>query len=291
MRAEARLTVRRGRSGMTVPTELYGTPPYYLRQVGRPDALPLHIRMAGSCAGPLGGDQATFDIDVGPGAALRFTSVAAAIALPSSDRVPSHTATRIRVGTGGRLLWAPQHTIYGPASRHHTDTTITLNGDAGLIHRETIALGIHGGLPAEARAHTRVTLDGKPLWDQETALGEDVPGGGGPAVNAGARVLQQTLLVRPDLWWDGATHQVPARLLAPGSCLLPLAGGPALLISVQADQVEEATRISARGLAAAGLPMTDTGAPDTEARDTDVGADAGEAACAPSPAASPATVS
>jgi hypothetical protein len=77
--------------------------------------------------------------------------------------------------------------------------------------------------------------------------------GGGPASNAGARVLQQTPVVRPDLWWRHGTHNVPAQVPAPGSCLLPLERGPALLISVLTDNVEEAGRISATGLAAAGL--------------------------------------
>ncbi|PKW16132.1 urease accessory protein [Saccharopolyspora spinosa] len=256
IRARARLTVRQGKRGLTVPTEMFGEPPYHLQQVGRADTAPLRVLMSGSCAGPLGGDHYTVDVDVGRGAVLEFGSAAAAIALPSSDQHPSHIATQIHVDTGGRLLWAPQPTIYGGGSRHHTTTSIELRDGASLIYRETLALGLHGRLPAIARSHIRVTLNGKPLWDQETALGDEVPGSMGPAITAGAQVLQQTLLVRPDLWWHGATHDVPAQLLAPGSCLLPLAGGPALLISVLAKHVAEATRISAKGLTLAGL--TDT---------------------------------
>lgn len=254
MRARARLTVQQGgQPGLTVPTQMFGEPPYRFARVGRADAVPLHIDMTGTCAGPLGGDHYTVDVDVGSGAALKFTNTTASVALPSSDRKPSLIDTTIRVGTGGRLHWSPEPTIYGGGSRHHTTTTIPLSGDACLIYRETQVLGLQGRPPAEARSHIRVTLDGKPLWDQETALGEDVPGGTGPAINAGAPVLQQTLLVRPDRWWHTGTHDIPAQVLAPGSCLLPLKTGPALLISVQADDVEEATRISAKGLAAAGL--------------------------------------
>jgi urease accessory protein len=256
IRARARLTVRQGRRGLTVPTQMFGGPPYRLTRIGRADAVPLHIAMTGSCAGPLGGDHYTVDIDVGTGAAVEFSSTTAAIALPSSDQQPSRIDTTIRVDTGGRLHWSPEPTIYGGGSRHHTTTTIHLSNDACLIYRETQALGLQGRPPAEARSHIRATLDGKPLWDQETALGDDIPGGAGPAINAGARVLQQTLLVRPDLWWHTRTHDVPAQVLAPGGCLLPLDTGPALLISVCAANVEEATRISAKGLAAAGLHAT-----------------------------------
>ena len=256
IRARARLTVRQGKRGLTVPTQMFGEPPYHLQRVGRADAEPLRVLVSGSCAGPLGGDHYTVDVDVGRGAALEIGTTAAAVALPSSDQHPSHIATHIHVDTHGRLLWAPQPTIYGGGSRHHTTTNIELADGASLIYRETLALGLHGRLPAEAVSHIRVTLNGKPLWDQETALGEDVPGGIGPAITAGAPVLQQTLLVRPDLWWHRATHDIPAQLLTPGSCLFPLAGGPALLISVLAKHVEEATRISAMGLNLAGL--TDT---------------------------------
>ncbi len=253
MRAQARLTVRQSERGLTVPTQMFGEPPYRFSQVGRADTVPLHIDMIGTCAGPLGGDHYTVDVDVGSAAAVELTTTTATVALPSADRTPSYIHTTIRVDTGGRLLWTPQPTIYGGGSRHHTTTTISLSDDACLIYRETQVLCLQGRPPAEARSHIRVTLDGKPLWDQETAFGNDVPGGAGPAINAGARVLQQTLLVRPDLWWPTGTHDLPAQLLAPGSCLLPLERGPALLISVQADDVEEATRISAKGLATAGL--------------------------------------
>ncbi|MFL6125837.1 urease accessory protein UreD [Actinophytocola sp.] len=253
IRARARLTVRQGKRGLTVPTQMFGEPPYHLLRVGRADAVPLRVVMTGSCAAPLGGDHYTVDVNVGSGAAVDFSSTAAAVALPSSDREPSHIGTTIHVDTGGRLRWSPEPTIYGGGSHHHTTTTIHLGDDACLIYRETQILGLQGRPPAEARSHIRVTLAGKPLWDQETAFGEDVPGGAGPAINAGARVLQQTLLVRPDLWWHTGTHDIPAQVLAPGSCLLPLATGPALLISVQADDVQEATRISAKGLATAGL--------------------------------------
>ncbi|WP_147267996.1 urease accessory protein UreD [Spongiactinospora rosea] len=251
--ARARLTVRRGKRGLTVPTEMFGEPPYHLLRAGRADAVPLHIFMTGSCAGPLGGDRYTVEVDVGAGAALEVGSAAAAVALPSSDRRPSHTATTIRIATGGRLIWSPQPTIHGGGSRHHTATTIELDAGAGLIYRETQALGLHGVPPAEARSHIKVTFDGGPLWEQHTALGSDVHGGTGPAVTGRARVLQQTLIVHPDMWCPGGTHRIPAQALAPGSCLLPLAGGPALLISVLADHHDQATRISATGLAAAGL--------------------------------------
>jgi urease accessory protein len=253
IRARARVTVREGERGLTVPTQLFGEPPYRLVRVGRDDAVPLRVVMVGSCAGPLGGDRYTVDVDVGSGAAVELGSTSSSIALPSADEEPSHIHTTIRVGTGGRLHWSPKPTIYGGNSRHHTTTTIDLSDGAGLIYQETQVLGLQGRPPAEARSHIRATLEGKPLWDQETAFGEDVPGGGGPAINAGARVLQQTLLVRPDLWWRHGTHDVPAQVLAPGSCLLPLEGGPALLISTLTGSVEEAGRISAKGLAAAGL--------------------------------------
>ncbi|MEU2428216.1 urease accessory protein UreD [Streptomyces sp. NPDC007861] len=232
---------------------MFGNPPLQLMRVGRRDAVPLRIRATDSCAGPLGGDQYAVTVDVGPGAALAFTTASAAVALPSSDQHPSHLASRIHVAAGGRLLWLPKPTIYGGGSRHHTTTTIELGADAGLVYRETLALGLHGIPQARAVSDTRVTLDGRPLWVQETALGTDVPGGAGPALTAGARVLQQTLLVRPDLWWPAATHDVPAQVLGPGSCVLPLGTGPALLISVLAGYVEEAAEISAEGLALAGI--------------------------------------
>jgi urease accessory protein len=252
IRARARLTVREDERGLTVPTQLFGEPPYRLIRLGRDDAVPLRVVMVGSCAGPLGGDRYTVEVDVGSGAAVELGTTSSAVALPSADQEPSHIHTTIRVGARGRLHWSPKPTIYGGNSRHHTTTTIDLSDGAGLIYRETQVLGLQGRPPAEARSHIRATLDGKPLWDQEAALGEDVPGGAGPAINNGARVLQQTLVVRPDLWWHNGTHDLPAQVLAPGSCLLPLGGGPALLISTLADSVEEAGRISARGLAAAG---------------------------------------
>ncbi|MGW5123758.1 urease accessory protein UreD [Streptomyces sp. NPDC004069] len=157
-----------------------------------------HVALAAAAAGPIGGDLLRLDVEVAADAALVVRTVAATLVLPGPHGRPSHTETHLRVAPGGTLVWLPEPVIAAGRCDHHATTRVDLAPGARLLAREELLLGRRGEAPGAVRQHLRVTLAGRPLHDQEFAVGPDVPGWHGPAVTGGHRALGTLLLVDPD---------------------------------------------------------------------------------------------
>ena len=199
--------------------------PLVLRRT--PDA----VYLVGGAGGPLGGDVLDLRIEVRDGAALRLRTAAASVALPGRRGEESVLTVRADVGAGGRLEYLPEPTVVADGARHRVDVVVRLAAGAALVLRDEVILGRHGERGGSCRARLHVDLAGAPLLRHELAVSGIDPASLGPAVLAGHRAAGSLLRVEPA--WAGAGGEAPAGC-APGVAVMPLAGGPAVLVTALA---------------------------------------------------------
>lgn len=240
MRAHARVVVGAGRDGRATFPELRSAPPLTLRPTsdGR-------LVVAGSAAGPIGGDDLALDLRLQPDAVVEVGSVAATLALPApstngQDAPWSRTAVTVDVPAGAALWWAPQPTVVCAGARHRSVVQLDVAAGARVRWRELLVLGRHDEPPGTVHAGLTVDLDGRPLLRHELRLGPGERGWDGPAGVCDARVVGSELLVGPGAAEVArvapAVGAVSATPLAPGvasdaagaaAVVLPLADVPA----------------------------------------------------------------
>lgn len=166
---------------------------------GDEDPHPATVTLVAGAAGPLGGDRFRFEIEVGPDSMLELTEVAATLLLPGQSGEESIMEIDIRVGANGTLVWLPEPVIAARGCRHRTDIHARLESGARLLLREEIVLGRYGEQPGILRQRLRVQIEGRPLLDQELAIGLAAPGWDGPAMTGGHRALGSILVADPVL--------------------------------------------------------------------------------------------
>jgi urease accessory protein len=169
VRASARLEVAR-LGGRDVLVDIRSEPPLAVRPTGD------RVLVAGSAAGPVGGDELTLDVVVGAGARLCLGTVAATIAWPGPDGGPSHQTVRADVAAGGRLRWTPEPLVAVAGCRHRVDTSIRLASGATAVLIDEVSLGRAGEPPGDVALCWRVERDGCPLVHHEERLGPATPG-------------------------------------------------------------------------------------------------------------------
>jgi urease accessory protein len=168
---------------------LRSDPPLLLRPT------PEGLQLVGGAAGPLGGDELRYRIEVAAEAALTVRSVAASMVLPGpNDSTLDITAA---IDRGASLDWAPQPLISVVGSRHRQRTDVTMAVDATLRWREVLVLGRTHEPPGSFTTILRVERGGRPLTHQELRIGAGATGWDGPAGIAHSRVLVTELVVGP----------------------------------------------------------------------------------------------
>ena len=194
MRARAVAVAERSR-GATVLRHVRSEPPLLLRVAGG------RLLVVGGAAGPLGGDELSLSIVVGPGAELEVGSVAAALALPGPR--PSTLDIEVEVGSGARLRWDPAPLVSVVGSHHRQATRIGVAVDGQVVWRERTVFGRSGQPPGRLEASFRLERGGEPVLHQELDTGPPLADGSGPrwwrhrAVLDGARALISELTVGP----------------------------------------------------------------------------------------------
>jgi urease accessory protein len=223
VKAEALLEVERG----GVVRTLRSASPLTLIPVrGRPV-----VHLVNSAASPLGGDDLTLTVRLGPGADLTLTGIAATVALPGPHGEPSLTTVNLELADGARLVYLPEPTVITRRARHTAVLVARLGGGAHLHTRETVVLGRDGELPGNLTTVMHVIRDGLPVLRQTLAVTREVL--------LGKRVLATELSTSDDRdtasgeWWSRT------RLAAGGTLTTSLAddavtasrqlGAPALL--------------------------------------------------------------
>lgn len=181
MKAHAHLTVERDTAGRSVVRTLRSAAPLTLLPArGRPV-----VHLVGSAASPLGGDELTLTVRVGPHACLVLAGIAAAVALPGPHGGVSRTTVHLELGAGAKVDYLPEPTVVTRRARHESLLTVALADDAHLRTRETVVLGRAGEVAGELTTALQVTRCGRPVLRQRTSVT--------PEVLMGRRVLATEL--------------------------------------------------------------------------------------------------
>lgn len=243
--ATARITAAPdGRGGTALPV-LESAGPLALRRAravgtdapGARTVAPARVTVVGAMSAPLGGDRLALEAVVRDGAALTVDAAAAMIALPghrSGEEPADHAGydVRLTVGDGAVLHWLPEQLISVAGSDLRSRTRVELAPTARLVLREEQILGRHGEPPGTVTTRLTVHRAGRPLLDQQLALGPGAPGGwDGGAVLGGHRAVGQLLVVAPEF----EETPVTVRLLGETAVRTLLAGPGALVTALAPD--------------------------------------------------------
>ncbi|MCI0383826.1 urease accessory protein UreD [Streptomyces sp. CNQ085] len=231
--ATARIRAVSNGRATTLPL-LHGDGPFHLRRL-RPRGGRARVCVIGAMSAPLGGDRLSIDVTVGDRADLEITTAAATLALRGATTAHATHHAGLRVGDHASLHWLPRPLISACGSNLRQTCTVDLAPTARLLLREEQILGRAAEPPGDLTTRLTVRRDGRPLLDQHTGVGTAAPGWDGPAVLAGHRATGQLLVVDPRL------EDVPVQPHLFGNdpaqgrgVLVPLAGGPAVLVTALA---------------------------------------------------------
>jgi urease accessory protein len=231
--AHARITaVPDGRGGTALP-RLVSDGPLALRR-GRD-----RVTLVSAMAGPLGGDRLRLDAEARAGARLRFTTAAATLSLPGPGGAEAAYDVSLTVGDRALLHWLPEPLIAAAGSNLRATTRVECAPDARLVLREEQVLGRSGEPPGRLTTRLTVRHGGRPLLDQELAVGPGAPGWDGPAVLHGHRAVGQLLVVDPRF----ADEPAPAGPLEDGEALVVPLDGPAALVTALAPDALRLRRL------------------------------------------------
>ncbi|GAA5121523.1 urease accessory protein UreD [Pseudonocardia adelaidensis] len=254
MLARARVVVERGPGGRSVVRELRSQPPLALlpqrgNAAGRSSVTTVH--MVGSATSPLGGDDVGLDVEVGPGADLVLTGVAATLALPGQAGRPSRLVVRLRVADGAGLQFLPEPTVVTRRADHHGELHAELGEGSRLRCREVLVAGRSGEPSGRFHGLVRVRDGSRPLLVQEQEFG-DAALQASAAHLAGRRVLGTEVLV----WGADPTGAVVGGWWS----LSPLPGRGCLATAVGGDAVAAQRALAAAAAAHPGWSAAVLGA-------------------------------
>ncbi len=220
MKAAAQIAMRYD-GGRTRPTVLRSMAPLVMR------ATPDGVYLVGGAAGPLGGDDLSLDIDVGPDASLVVRTAAASIALPGPEGRPSRLVVRARVAARGTLHWLPEPSVAAARCDHSVCVHLDIDPSATVTWRDEVMAG--RGVEEPGRWHSRLIADvgGVPLLRHGLQIGS--PGWSGPSVLDARPAAGTVLLVDPDRTFTAAATDRGARL--------PLRTGAALVTAIAGDAI------------------------------------------------------
>jgi len=165
-------------------------PPLTLRQVRgeAPDGEQrCELRLVGTAAGPLAGDDLALSLVLRPGA--RATVRAAGASVAQGGGGERTLAIRAELGEGAELVAEPGVLVVCHGSRIEVRVEIALGAGAAVDWRELIVLGRTGEPAGQATLRWDVTRGGEPVLRQFADLG--------PALYRGGRVLACALISDP----------------------------------------------------------------------------------------------
>ena len=193
MKARARIVARAQEDGTTRLVTLAGETPLLLRRAPHPDNLDVaQIHLMGGTAGPIGGDDLAYRVDIGQGAKVRVRSTAGSLALPGPGGAQSTLACEVTVGPGACLDWTPEPLIAVRGANHAMHANLEIAEDAQVIWREDVVLGREDEETGSVRSRIRINRAGRVVFDHEFAVGPRYPGSLGPSGTAGYRRVTMT---------------------------------------------------------------------------------------------------
>lgn len=169
------------------------TPPLTLRQVHAAEPGRCELRLVGTAAGPLAGDDLSVALDLRPGARATLRATGASVS-QGRGHGGATLALRADLADGADLVAEPGALIACHGSRVDVRVELALGTDAAVQWRELIVLGRTAEPPGQVTVCWDVTRLGRPVLRQRADLTD-------PALarwlTAGHRVLACALLAGP----------------------------------------------------------------------------------------------
>jgi urease accessory protein len=146
-----------GGTGQTVVRSIRGGHHFAARQTG-----PGLVHLVGTAAGPLGGDDVTIEVRLGPGARLAVRSAGATIVQPGATVPDSRLRLLLTVADGGSLDFGCEPTVVCHRAEHETEARLELSGSGQVQLMEQVLLGRSYEPAGGWTGRTRMTRDGVP---------------------------------------------------------------------------------------------------------------------------------
>ena len=217
--------------------ELACAPPLTLRQVHGEVRDRCELRLVGTAAGPLAGDDLSLSLRLRPGARATLRATGASLAqgrARGEGGTGTAAALSVRVDLAERadLIADPGPLVVCRGGRVDVRLELALGDGARVEWHELIVLGRTGEPPGQAMVRWDVTRLGRPVLRQLTDLG--LPGQHGPWFTAGRRVLACALISDP--------ASAPRTVAAAPTAVAQKINDHTLLITVLDDDAVRATQ-------------------------------------------------
>ena len=169
--------------------EVTCAPPLTLRQVYSEARDRCELRLVGTAAGPLAGDDLSILVRLRPGAKATLRATGASVAQGRGQGDAAALSVRADLADGANLVADPGALVVCEGSRIDVRVELTLGAGAAVEWRELIVLGRTGEPPGRATLRWDVTRLGRPVLRQFVDL--DL------GLTAGRRVLACALIADP----------------------------------------------------------------------------------------------
>jgi urease accessory protein len=154
--------------------ELACAPPLTLRQVHSDTPDRCELRLVGTAAGPLAGDDLSIALRLRAGARARLRATGASLAQGRGSGGAASLSIRADLAQGAALVAEPGALIVCHGSRVDVRLELALAAGAAVDWRELIVLGRSGEPPGRATLRWDVTRLGRPVLRQLTDLADPV---------------------------------------------------------------------------------------------------------------------
>lgn len=201
-------------------------PPLTLRQVRGEDPGRCELRLVGSAAGPLAGDDLSLSLRLRAGARAALGAAGASLAQGRGSSGGATLSFAAELEAGARLVADPGPLVVCAGSRVDVRLSLTLGAAAAVRWRELIVLGRTGEPPGRATVRWDVTRAGRPVLRQFSEL--DL------ALTGGRRVLACALISDP--------ARAARTAVASASAVAQRVDQHTLLVTVLADDAARAAR-------------------------------------------------
>lgn len=213
--------------------ELTCAPPLTLRQVHSDVPDRCELRLVGTAAGPLAGDDLSISLQLRPGARATLRATGASVAQGRDHGGTASLSIRADLAEGASLIADPGALIVCRGSRVDVRLELALGSGASVRWRELIVLGRTAEPPGQATLRWDVTRLGRPVLRQFVDLADqELTASAGLA--AGRRVLACALICDP--------ARTSRTVVASATAVAQRVDAHTLLATVLDDDAASATR-------------------------------------------------
>jgi urease accessory protein len=173
-------------------------PPLTLRQLCDEDQELCSLCLVGSAAGPLAGDELSFQLQILDGARARLCATGASLAQGAEGEAAATVRFAVSVGSAAELVADPGVLIVTAGAQVEIDVDLDLAEDARVDWREMVVFGRSNEAGGSVALRWRVERAGRPLLVQHIDLTDDTLRHWGGMLG-GQRVILTVLRAGPDL--------------------------------------------------------------------------------------------